>query len=484
METENMRKIQSWLTCLVRSRLAEMLVFCISLGAICFPPAEAGAPIMLGMGDSIGEGVQSADANLRTQRFSYLKLLARQVGTRFPLPLIVSSPLGVIGDTTFRSRLRPYVAASNLSVAGADVHSLLYDRADALSEDEINSETDLVLFPRVGSQMEIAESIGAPFIVCWIGNNDVLSAALSFYQLDASQMTPVEEFEADFKEIALTFGELRSRVVFVNIPDVTKIGFLVDHQDLMKFLGSDFDLPGGHFTTIVVMLLIRLGLDDGSLLKHPNFVLDLDEVKLIQERIEIFNEIIKDAAESIGMPVVDINALFDEIHEDPPTFFGIPVTPRFLGGIFSLDGVHPSNIGHALAANAFIETINSHFDVDIPLVSDRDLHRIFLRDPFQDKDGDGRVRGRFGAGLLETLGPGLGISGDKNDFVPDGFSPPIDPALGRQFIQRFLALQGRDSQMASEWNKWDAIEAFRHIFGVEVFDRSVKRLTEGKRDHQ
>ena len=89
-------------------------------------------------------------------------------------------------------------------------------------------------------------------------------------------------------------------------------------------------------------------------------------------------------------------------------------------------------------------------------------------DPFQDKDGDGRVRGRSGAGLLETLGPGLGISGDKNDFVPDGFLPPIDPALGRQFIQRFLTLQGRDSQMVSEWNKWDAIEAFRHIFGLEV----------------
>lgn len=463
-----MREIQSWLNCLVRSRLAEILVFCVCLVALCFSPADAGAPIMLAVGDSIGEGVQSADANVRTQRFSYLKLLAGQIGTRFPLPLIASSPLGVIGDTTFRSRLRPYVAASNLSVSGADVHSLLFDRADALSEEEIDSETDLVLFPRVGSQMEIVEAIGPRFVVCWIGNNDVLSAALSFDQLDATQMTPIEDFRVDFEEIVLRLDALGTSVVFANIPNVTKIGFLVDHQDLMKFLGSDFDLPEGHFTSIVVMLLIRLGLDDGSLLKDPDFVLDSDEVALIQKRIELFNGIINDAAESIDMPVVDINALFDEIDEDPPTFFGIPVTPRFLGGIFSLDGVHPSNIGHALAANAVIETINSRFHTDIPLLSDRELHRIFLMDPFQDKDGDGRVRGRFGAGLLETLGPGLGISGDQNDFIPDGFLPPIDPALGRQFIQRFLTLQGRDSQMASEWNKWDAIEAFRHIFGLEV----------------
>ena len=451
-----------------KRRLAGILVFCVCLGILCFSSVDAGVPIMLGMGDSIGEGVQSADANVKTQRFSYLNVLAKQIGVRFPLPVIASSPLGVIGDTTFRSRLMPYVAASNLSVSGADVHSLLFDRADALSENEIDSETDLVLFPRVGSQMEIVEATGARFVVCWIGNNDVLSAALSFDQLDATQMTPIEDFRADFEEIVLRLGTLGTKGVFANIPDVTSIGFLVDDQDLMKFLGSDFDLPEGHFTTIVVMLLIRLGLDDGSLLKDPDFVLDSDEVALIQERIDVFNRIIENGAASINMPVVDINALFDEIGEEPPTFFGIPVTPRFLGGIFSLDGVHPSNIGHALAANAFIDTINSHFHVNIPLVRERDLQRIFLMDPFQDKDGDGRVKGRYGAGLLETLGPGLGISGDENDFVPDGFHPQIAPVLGRQFIEQFLALQGRDPQRASEWNIWDAIEAFRHIFGLEV----------------
>ena len=466
-----MKKILTLLTKLVSKRLAEILVFWVCLGVLCYSPAQAQVPIILGMGDSIGEGVQSADANLRTQPFSYVKLLASQIGIHFPLPWIRSCPLGVIGDTTFRSRLWPDIPASNLSVSGADVNSLLYDQADALSEDEIDSETDLVLFPRLGSQMEIAESIGAPFIVCWIGNNDVLSAALSFYQLDASQMTPVEEFKADFEIIAEKLGALGSIVVFANIPDVTNIGFLVDRQDLIRFLGSDFGLMEGDFTSIVVMLLIRLGLDDGSLIEDPNFVLDADEVELIQERIGVFNNIIENAAGRNNMAVVDINALFDDVAENPPTFFGIPVTPRFLGGIFSLDGVHPSNIGHALAANAFIQTINSHFHSNIPLISDRELQLIFLRDPFQDKDGDGKVRGRFGAGLLETFGPLLGISGDRNDFIPDAFPARINANLGRQFIQRFLTLHGKDPQMASEWRKWDAIEAFRHILGLKVFDK-------------
>jgi hypothetical protein len=98
---------------------------------------------------------------------------------------------------------------------------------------------------------------------------------------------------------------------------------------------------------------------------------------------------------------------------------------------------------------------------------------IFLGDPFQDKDNDGRVSGRFGAGLLETLGPLLGISGDKNDFIPDPYPPRIDPSLGKQFIQQFLILHGKDPDMASQWDTRDAIEAFREIFGAKIFERSL-----------
>jgi hypothetical protein len=433
-------------------RPVAVLVLWICLGVLYFSSAHAG-PVLVGMGDSIGEGVQSADANLRTQPYSYLNFIAGQMGVHFPLPLIRSSPVGVIGDTTFRSRVWPHISGLNLSVSGADVHSLLYEGADALSEGHIDSETDLVLFPRLGSQMEIAESIGAPLVVSWIGNNDVLSAALSFDQLDASQMTSEEGFKRDFWDIVQGLGTLGGDVVFANIP-----------EDLIRFLGDDFDFPEGYYTSIVVMLLIRLGLDDGSLLKHPDFVLDTVEVEKVQDRIEVFNAIIEEYAGEIGAPVVDINALFDDANENPPTFFGIPVTPRFLGGIFSLDGVHPSNIAHAVAANAFIETINSRFPRNIPLISQGELELIFLRDPFQDKDGDCRVSGRFGAGLLETLGPLLGISGDKNDFIPDPYPPRIDPSLGKQFI--------------SQWDKWDAIEAFKEIFGVRVFQKSLAQYIE------
>ena len=472
-----------------RAFFAGALVVALAGCAVKAPRLPGDAARMIGMGDSIGEGVQSADASLRTQPFSYLKFLARQIRVPFSLPLIKSGPLGEVGDTSNRSRLIPSLAASNLAVAGSDVESLLNDRADAITEDDIDSERDLVLFPRRASQIEIAESVAAPFIVCWIGGGNVLPAVASFDELDASQLTPVQEFSADFAQIVQRLNALDSPVIFANILDVTQIGFLVDRQDLVKFLGSDFGLAEGDLTSVVVMLLIRLGLDDGSLLNDPNFVLDANEVTLIQQRIEVFNRIIEDAVTPLGIPVVDVKAMFDAIAADPPVFRGVTLTPRFLGGLSSLDGVHPSNIGHALLANAFIETINAHFETHIPPISKKGLEFIFLTDPFVDKDGDGRVPGRFGAGLLETLGPLLGISGDFDDFIADPPQAAIDESLGiqsieeglgMQFIQRYLILQGKDPQEASKWDKKDVMEALRHILGLKIFEKAPTSRTGGR----
>jgi len=142
---------------------------------------------------------------------------------------------------------------------------------------------------------------------------------------------------------------------------------------------------------------------------------------------------------------------------------GVPITHRFLGGMFSLDGVHPSNIGHAFVADIVIKTINSHFNSQIPELTQTELLQVFLTDPFVDKDGDGRVRGRFGAGLLETLGPFLGISGDQNDFIHDAQTVAGSLSSGERFIRRYRELQGGSSTTSVE-NLQEVVDAFKHIF--------------------
>jgi len=139
----------------------------------------------------------------------------------------------------------------------------------------------------------------------------------------------------------------------------------------------------------------------------------------IQSRTQAFNAIILREANRIGMPVVDVNAKFAEFKANPPVFSGMPLTNSILGGLFSLDGMHPSNIGHALIANEFVKTINQAFSLTVPELSPEILNSLFLQDPSIDKDGDGKATGRLGVGLIETLAYLAGLTGDVDDFTPN-----------------------------------------------------------------
>jgi hypothetical protein len=109
--------------------------------------------------------------------------------------------------------------------------------------------------------------------------------------------------------------------------------------------------------------------------------------------------------------------MFEAIAANPPNISGVTITTRYLGGLFSLDGVHPSNFGQGLAAMVFIDALNQRYGLNIPPMDWPVLGALFSSDPFIDKDGDGRVLGRFGFGVLETISTILGISGDTGDAL-------------------------------------------------------------------
>lgn len=438
----------------------------VAVAIVCtlLSSSATASPSLIGLGDSIGEGVQSYNACARTQPNTYLAKVAAQMGVEFPLPSILTNAIGIVGEMENRRRLSPYEVCSNLAVSGADVASLLTEQADALNPQMMDTETDLVLFPRLGSQIEVAEIIAAPTAICWIGNNDVLEAATSFDQYDGSQMTPVDDFKADFTEISQRLTQASERVVFCNIPDVCNIGFLCNQDDLLFFLGNDYGLPEGHYTSIAAMLMIKLGLDDGSILNDPNYVLDAQEITTIQDRTNTFNDFIKQKANELGMPLVDINSLFKSVCETPYVFFDIPVKRRYLGGIFSLDGFHPSNIAHAIVANEVISVMNEHFGMSIPLISQEGLEDIFLEDPFIDKDADGVVTGRPFAGILETLAPLIGLSGDRDDWLPASKESLIDPEMGQVFIKQYIRLKEMHPARLRHWTTQDTVSAFKTLF--------------------
>jgi lysophospholipase L1-like esterase len=405
--------------------------------------------------------VQSANASDRSQPFSYAKVLANKLGLPLTLPLIRSNSSGVVGSTTGRSRIDPGLRAMNLGVSGADVGSFLRDRADTT----IDTETDLVLSPRTGSQMEIAEALHGRLVLCWIGSNDALGAVTAFDHLDASQLTPVDQFTADFQEIVARLKAAGSIPVFANIPDVVDIAFLMDRQDLIKFLGNDGGLPAGSYTTVGAMMMVRLGLANASVFQDPNFVLDPAEVAIIRGRIDTFNTIIRSTAAAAGFAVVDVHAFFRAIAAAQPIVFGVRITSRFLGGLFSLDGVHPSNFGHAIIAATFIATMNARYGLSLPGFSQAEWMAIVNADPFIDTDGDGRIPGRPGDGLLETLAALLGLSGDRSDASPA--EAPQSAASGEAALQMLEQVWGthipRDSELGG---RTAAVAAVRRVLGL------------------
>jgi hypothetical protein len=73
-------------------------------------------------------------------------------------------------------------------------------------------------------------------------------------------------------------------------------------------------------------------------------------------------------------------AFFDQAHAQGIDVNGDTapdLTAGYLGGLFSLDGIHPTRTGNALIANAFIAAINQRFGEAIPPV---DVARVAAND--------------------------------------------------------------------------------------------------------
>ncbi|MGE5313956.1 MAG: SGNH/GDSL hydrolase family protein [Acidobacteriota bacterium] len=99
----------------------------------------------------------------------------------------------------------------------------------------------------------------------------------------------------------------------------------------------------------------------------PNaLVLDESEQLTAGTAVAEFNAAIKAAAAANNAAVVDINAFFNDIRMNGITFAGEKYSTAYVsGGLFSLDGVHPSSKGAAIVANEFIRVMNASFGMNV-----------------------------------------------------------------------------------------------------------------------
>ena len=250
----------------------------------------------------------------------------------------------------------------------------------------------------------------------WLGANDLLKYQESHGQ--APSDTPAQ-MQADITQVITTLKAGGAKVVVANLPDillapqffkggatltatlagfleelgipsayaptiaanasaniatnyhVTGNGYLTESGFLATVSACATQFAGGHGTVNCNPVLeASAGAGDGTAYLDDTFAAQ------VQGLNTAYNAAIAAAAASTSTPMVDVHAAITGIASGTgPYAISAAVNPpkccntQFLGGLFSFDGLHPSNTGYALIANLFISTINTNYGTSIAPVN-------------------------------------------------------------------------------------------------------------------
>jgi lysophospholipase L1-like esterase len=377
-------------------------VLCFWPGADLRSQGRADLSRFVVVGDSLAAGYMNDSLLDAQQVASFASLIAAQAGEDLPLPLIAAPgipnvivsvdpgppPIIVRAPGVSSGRVNPTVQAMNLAVPGHTVNDALITRPSL----PIDSLTDLVLgLPGLlagvsRSQVEWAEVLAPSTVLLWLGANDVLSSVFAATPL----VTPPAAFEADYAAVITRLASTGAALVVGTVPDVTRVPYLTPAQQVAELVGQPLALIGpalgigeGDAVTPQGLALVPAVLANPALGPLPaTVVLTAAEAETIRAAIDAYNETIAARAAQFDATLVDVHALVSDLYDNGHVVNGRRLTTAFLGGLFSLDGAHPSRTGHAIIANEFIKTMNRRTGAAIPPVS---VSRVGVADPLAQR---------------------------------------------------------------------------------------------------
>ena len=344
------------------------------------------------VGDSLSAGFQSGSLLDSQQVHGYANLVAQQAGANLNLPLVAfpgipnvlqlvspgPPPVITMVPGISTGRENPFLQTFDLGVPGARLHDALF----AAPNFPIDDLTDLILglpgllhVPPVSlSQTGWAQALHPTTIIVWIGNNDALGAVIA---ANPALLTPVASFQSDYKTLMDRLSATGATLVVANIPDVTVVPFITSAEQVaqefglpLSTIGPLLGISSGDFVTPDALPLIVENLNGAISGPLPgSVVLRASQIAQIEAAVDSYNAIIAAEAQSHGAALVDVHGFLNVIHGQGAVENGRRLTTNFLGGIFSLDGVHPTNTGYAMLANDFIRALNRQFAAGIPPVS-------------------------------------------------------------------------------------------------------------------
>jgi lysophospholipase L1-like esterase len=356
------------------------------------------------VGDSLSAGFQNFSLLDTQQPNGYANLIAKQAGVPLNLPLISSPgipavltiegtiegfPLIVPSSTGVGARENPTVQATDLAVPGFLIGDILntvphgppFSPASPIDylAFSVLGQPGLFVPPPAGpiakSEVEWAEALKPSFVILWGGNNDALAAVMAGTD---TVLTPLSSFESSFSQTIGRLAATHATVVVANIPDVTNLPYLVPVSVLPPNIlypanatYATLDGLSAAFAYLAANPASTYTLGNGQ-------TLTATEIANIQSAVNQYNEIILKYALRNHATLVDTNLLVKVLSVFGYYVNGKHLTTQFLGGLFSLDGVHPTNTGYAILANTFIAVIDLSYGKHIPLV---DVSAVNAADP-------------------------------------------------------------------------------------------------------
>lgn len=330
--------------------------------------------VFVALGDSLTAGYQGGSFDGTQQSLSFPNIVARQLGiSEFRQPLL-SDP----------TRPGPF---HNLGIPGASLETAL-DPYGPTGRGP-NPYFDLVLRGR-GNALDQALSLEPDLIAIWFGNNEILWGVISGGARAEETVFSPESFAGLLDKALKAIRRSGAKIALANVIDLCEIPFVtalptyaLDQKtgeplrgsdgQVVPLLGPEGCLSSGWSVTLSALSLLEQGFGVAQELGGNGIPLS-DEVTLspaekrsMRDLVVRYNRIIADAASQTGTVLVDIHGLFEGLRDR-----GLPVEGRAYthavpwAGLFSADGIHPTPLGYALIANAFIADINREFGLRVP----------------------------------------------------------------------------------------------------------------------
>lgn len=380
---------------------------------ITAPATDALFQSYVALGNSITAGYQSGGINDSTQQESYAALLARQsFKTRYAyaslaLPgctpptanfltgaLVGGAPAGFCA---LRAGASLSAVLNNVAVPGATS----FDPTSA-STGASNQLTTFILGGK--TQVQKAADAEPTFVSVWIGNNDVLDAAVKGSPVAVPGLTAgataVSRFQANYAAMlnglrgipSLKGGVLIGVVQTAAAPILFPAAALANPAvaaGLAQAVGSPVVIhpgcmaPPGNASLVsfaIVQFLRTLPAAQRVIACTKNapgvppplgdyFILDVEEQAALTNTVNEYNAYIRSQADAMGWAYVDPNPSLLSLKQSG-CVSTVPnlASARPFGDCISLDGVHPARAGHVVIANAVVAAINAKYGKSLPTV--------------------------------------------------------------------------------------------------------------------